>query len=123
MTLLLVDSAGRPLKATWANADGTATRVADGEARVESPPYDVEILEMATGETVRFTYPYPWGDGSEYLWTDGNMGCDCNRATEFWRAKHPGASLEEEPDFPCGDGAYRVTIWVGGAVVLTDREA
>lgn len=111
MTILLVDAAGRPLTATWCNADGTVTRVDGGEAREpEAQSYDVEFFEVATGSTARVAYNMPWGEGSTYHWTDGNMGCDCNRALEFWRAQHPAATLEEEPDFECGDGKYRVTI-------------
>lgn len=117
MTILVVDAAGRPLTATWENADGTTTRVDDGEARIEAPSFEVEFREVATGATARVTYNRPWGDGSEYHWTDGNMGCDCNRAMEFWRAHHPDAALEDEPEFPCGGGAYRVTVYINGVAV------
>lgn len=118
MTLLLVDVAGRPLTAAWNNADGTTTRVDDGEARVEAPSYEVEFREVATGEAVRVTFNPPWSEGSESHWTEGNMSCDCNRAMEFWRAHHPDATLDEEPEFPCGDGKYKVTIRINGHVVL-----
>lgn len=87
-------------------------------ARVTGEAYDVEILEVVSGATAH-VQETGWGEGSAYRWTDGNMGCDCNRALEFWRAKHPGATLEEEPEVPCGHGAYRVTIRVGGVEAVT----
>ena len=27
-----------------------------------------------------------WQDGSEYWWSEGNFGCDCNRALMLYRA-------------------------------------
>lgn len=90
-------------------------------AESNAPSYEVEFHETATGATAHVTYNMSWGEGSLYLWTEGNMGCNCNRALDFWRARNPGATLKEEPDFECGRGQYRVTIRVGGQVVHEER--
>lgn len=61
-----------------------------------------------------------WEDGSEYWWTDGNMGCDCNRHLEFNRA----LGKEPDEDIACGSKNYLVTkvIIEDGSVVLIDPE-
>jgi hypothetical protein len=41
-------------------------------------------------------------EGILFQWTEGNYGCDCNRARFFARAAE-----EDDPDVPCGD-TYRV---------------
>jgi hypothetical protein len=99
--------------------------------------YTVEIRERSTGETVTRVYPeFEWvssreqpgeeGNGSRYWWTDGNFGCDCNRRTEFQRAK----GLPEDTDPPM-DGsrctkdepAFLVRITLpNGRVVLDEFE-
>ncbi len=44
------------------------------------------------------------GAGSDlFWWTDGNGGCDCNRANFFARA-----GGEPDPDEVCGETNYRV---------------
>lgn len=50
----------------------------------------------------------PWGgEASEYWWSDGNMGCDCNRAKLFWEAA--GSPVDEPHDrHECGDDAFSV---------------
>ena len=52
-------------------------------------------------------YPYD-EDTLIYLWTEGNFGCDCNRAL-FWGRVAAGvidSGLVEE--FPCGDSNFVV---------------
>lgn len=121
--IILVDVAGRLLTTEWRNADGAVTRIEGGEVLApEATSYEVEFREVATGAKASVTYNLAWGEGSLYWWTDGNMGCDCNRALSFWRAQHPEATLDEEPDFACGEGAYRVAIRANG-VVLHDEKA
>lgn len=64
--------------------------------------YKVALKNNSTGE-VRFSLSeLQWEESDEYLWTDGNFGCDCNRALFFARA-----GGEAEPDErPCGDVAF-----------------
>lgn len=62
-------------------------------------PYAVEITRVATGQTVTHHEAGDWDDdATDYLWTDGNYGCDCNRALFFGRA---GGNLEGDPG-DCG---------------------
>jgi len=78
------------------------------ESPQESPQaagYHVLIRRNATGETRRVFMALPWyGDGgSLYWWTDGNFGCDCNRALTFYREDE---APEDEID--CGDTRFTV---------------
>lgn len=68
------------------------------------------IRNNATGEVRVRDYPeLQWSDGSEWWWTEGNFGCDCNREWEFQRA-----GGEEESDDPeCGESRYSL-IWLEG---------
>jgi hypothetical protein len=62
--------------------------------------YKVRLKNNETGE-IRTTKCYDF-DYSEYWWTDGNFGCDCNREWGFLRAG-------DEPlteDTPCGEVKY-----------------
>ncbi len=45
--------------------------------------YKVAIKELATGETRICAMTVPWNDHSEWWWTEGNFGCDCNRQATF----------------------------------------
>lgn len=75
-------------------------------------PYTVTIRNNKTGEyrvyyddgDYIFTTPYGEED-MEHLWTDGNYGCDCNRAILFARANG-----EEAPDRKCGESDYTICI-------------
>ena len=70
--------------------------------------YTVSIKNNKTGETRKFIMQdSDWGDGSDWLWTEGNYGCDCNRALFFARAFGEDETEAEEQE--CGDGvAYSV---------------
>lgn len=61
--------------------------------------YDVHITDTATGETRVVPFGHPWYDHSGHWWSEGNYGCDCNRAGVFGNP---------DEDFPCGDTRYRV---------------
>lgn len=79
----------------------TLERVSDGIRREASDEY--ENVEQA-----------------EYLWTEGNWACDCNRALAFARA---AGEPDPEPR-PCGSVAFRaVSIRMGEAVVTLDDAA
>lgn len=64
--------------------------------------YMVAIRKNSTGEIRMSEQRVDWDDGSVYWWTEGNMGCDCNRDAKFKRA----GDEEEDRDAACGDSAY-----------------
>lgn len=46
--------------------------------------YKALIKKLETGEERLIPIDLDWsGESSEYWWTDGNMGCDCNRERVF----------------------------------------
>jgi len=65
--------------------------------------YNVALRNNATGEIRLIAHPSPWGKDSDYLWTEGNYSCDCNRHLLFERDKgfEPDAA-----DVKCGDVKY-----------------
>lgn len=67
-----------------------------------SAAYRVLLKHIPTGEVVEVDHGEVWGDSADYLWTDGNWGCDCNRALLFARAK----GLPEPAERPCGEDRY-----------------
>ena len=64
-----------------------------------SAGYIARIQKVATGETRDCPMDY---DFSEFEWTDGNYGCDCNRKIFFDRAK----GVDSFDSSPCGTGDY-----------------
>lgn len=70
--------------------------------------YDIHITEVATGITRIYHHndDPDWEriDG-DYVWPDGNYGCDCNRALFFARA-----GGEEDIDIECGEERFSVCI-------------
>ena len=75
----------------------------------------VEIRRNETGETRKYEYEYPW-DG-DYIWTDGNYSCDCNRRLFFgYAAGEKGEDIETE----CGKGAFSIRIWDAGEIVYDE---
>ena len=59
---------------------------------------------------------------SEWVWSEGNIGCDCNRHLFFIRAG--GESEPEKPEeLPCGSDKYSIPwIKVDGKVVYSETE-
>lgn len=72
--------------------------------------YTVYLRNNETGEERGVENDGPWNKTTEYLWTDGNFGCDCNRALLFASAK-----AEKNPQRACGDGGFLIV-----KVVLDD---
>lgn len=78
----------------------------------------VSIRRNADG-VIRALEPDPesWvGAAMDYLWTDGNLGCDCNRSLFFARA-----GGEDDPDTFCGDNAYSIIVRDETGKVLYDE--
>ncbi len=66
-------------------------------------PVKITITDTVTGKTAELLEP----DFSEFQWTDGNYGCDCNRGIFFDRA------LDQEQEFEsyeCGSGRYKIRV-------------
>lgn len=61
---------------------------------------------VATGESA-WTKPFPGDEpaGTEFIWTEGNYACDCNRKAFF------DAAMGDPSDAignPCGHGAFEL---------------
>lgn len=67
------------------------------------------IRNNATGEVREYPTQVPIYQGevepSDYMWSDGNYQCDCNRSL-FFLGIRPG----EEGEAKCGDDAYSVQL-------------
>jgi len=63
----------------------------------------IHIRKNSDGEVRSFIDPFDW-DG-DFIWSDGNFACDCNRALFFGRANGG-----EGDECECGDTAYSVRI-------------
>lgn len=82
----------------------------------------VKITDTMTGVTRDATWPeYAWGDEKDgvydYLWSEGNYSCDCNRGMFFAQA-----AGEPDPDMICGESRYAVKILSedGSAILYED---
>jgi len=67
--------------------------------------YIVYIRNNETNEERFYPEDMEWQDHFDYLWSDGNYGCDCNRGLFFARAGE-----EPDPDWGCGHEKYSVRI-------------
>lgn len=83
--------------------------------------YDVYIKEIATGEEIIYKQQVYAHHGKSmfdengefkdfFWWTDGNCGCDCNRAIHFDRTKgiKIDESTESGPRYKCGDNRFTI---------------
>lgn len=78
--------------------------------------YIAAITDKTTGETQNLPFEEAWAEHFDYLWSDGNFGCDCNRAQFFSVAS--GRMI----DRPCGIGRFFVSIWSEGKIVFADAD-
>lgn len=85
--------------------------------------YTVRIRDNATGEIRECEQGVGWHDSSVFWWTEGNMGCDCNRRIEFIRASGRQPT-DEEWDIPCTDDKYTAidATMPDGKVIVLDGE-
>lgn len=91
--------------------------------------YSVLIRDNETGEARTYSMgDIEWDDSSEFWWTEGNFGCDCNRHLSFLRAGGPGPADDphwNNADRACGETAYTVPYAVledGTQIVLDSPE-
>ena len=64
--------------------------------------YKVLMRDNQTREERWCESNMPWEDHSEFLWTEGNYGCDCNRHLLFAYA----GGEESDDAHGCGDTRY-----------------
>ena len=67
----------------------------------------IDITKVSTGET-RQHIAYDWDHRTEFLWTEGNYSCDCNRALLFARLRNEDETEAWEQE--CGEKAYIINI-------------
>ena len=63
-----------------------------------------KITHVPTGESVIYEDDMEWGRLCDYMWTEGNYSCDCNRHLFFERAK----GRVPRRDRQCGRTLYEV---------------
>ena len=66
--------------------------------------YTVKLQRNSDGKIVDSVQEFEWQESSEFWWSDGNMGCDCNRHLEFERA----LGNEPEKHYKCGITDYKI---------------
>lgn len=64
----------------------------------------IEIRRNSDGETV--TIETVLHDMTEYMWSEGNYSCDCNRSHYFFEAR----GLNEPETDECGDYKFSVRL-------------
>ena len=65
--------------------------------------YRVLLKNNHTGEERWIDNELPWEDHCDFMWTEGNFSCDCNRHLFFERASGRDPDLSEGE---CGDEKY-----------------
>lgn len=84
--------------------------------------YVAYITDSTTGETREHRDGLEWYEHSDYLWSDGNFGCDCNRFLFFERAVGHEPLRDEESKIHCGWTRYKVVIKDESGAVLYDDD-
>lgn len=83
--------------------------------------YIIRLRNNSTREVREITENGDWDESSDYLWTEGNFACDCNRAQFF-------AHAAGEPDVEgreCSDELFTAIEAVlpdGRRIALDDDE-
>ena len=83
--------------------------------------YKVLIRNNETKEERLRFIESDWEDISLFYWTEGNFGCDCNRALQFASAKNEDD--EKAWGQPCGRTKYSV-LWAelpSGEKIIIDK--
>lgn len=65
-----------------------------------------------------YTTEDEYEDSQEFLWSDGNYGCDCNRRLFLCRAN--GLDDPDDEDDPCGNTIELTSLLINGREALTD---
>lgn len=84
----------------------------------------VEIMKVNNKETrvhEEETLPND-PEAYEYLWSEGNYACDCNRGLLFDRAATDHGADVKARAHTCGDGQYIVRVTINGVVVYDELD-
>lgn len=88
--------------------EGDPTRSLDARKMSAKPAWvkhtaAIHLRKNASGEVriVKDGSSFPY-ENHDYMWTEGNYSCDCNRHLFFERA----VGREPDEDVPCGDSLY-----------------
>ena len=65
----------------------------------------IEIRRNSDGVVRQYLDTHEWSENSDFLWSEGNFACDCNRHIFFASAANESAENRE-----CGDNSYSVRI-------------
>lgn len=93
--------------------------------RVHTVTQKIHLTDTTTGEERVWTQDDDWyGD---FIWSDGNYACDCNRHLFFqWAAGINTDVLDDSAplvEMPCGHERYRVRITdEAGTLLYEDAE-
>jgi hypothetical protein len=86
-------------------------------------PIAVHLRDTRTGEATVYYDDGWWTDGafSDFIWSEGNYSCDCNRFLFLKRAQ--GCEEPADDEGPCGDGGIaidRIVDLTTGTTVYTE---
>jgi len=73
------------------------------------------LFDPATGLETTVTSTAEDRDGAEFYWTEGNMGCDCNRRLEIARAR----GEPDVEDVACGSAIELRSLKLDGVECLS----
>lgn len=75
--------------------------------------YNAVIIDTETGGKRIIQIDFEWNESSEFWWTDGSFGCDCNRGKLFYGSEY---------DSPCGISRFFVerVVLDDGREILID---
>lgn len=82
-------------------------------------PATVHIQNNADGVIRTFRHEW-WAedpDVADYIWSEGNYACNCNRSLFFKRA---GGETDPESD-PCGHDGYKIQIVLDDGTIVYDE--
>ena len=65
--------------------------------------YQVTLKDKVTGKEQTVIMDGDWDVAADYLWTEGNFACDCNRELQFCRV-----AGTEPTSLQCGDTRYEL---------------
>ena len=80
----------------------------------------ITIRRNSSGETRVYSDAYVWDEEEHlvYQWTDGNYGCDCNRAIFFETAGGTANAGEDE----CGTGVFSSRVEWDGKILWDELD-
>ncbi|MES2339258.1 MAG: hypothetical protein V4537_14285 [Pseudomonadota bacterium] len=78
---------------------------------------EVRLFDPTRGESIDVTdeVDEQYADNQHYMWTEGNMGCDCNKRLCIERKLRGPGSYDSGP---CGTSIKLERLAVAGEVVL-----